>query len=68
MSAVITGTRMGAFVVFVDEESLRHAVRLGSIMSLSDTDCSQDTTTMQMAGGRVVLIRAPLDRVLSWFI
>lgn len=68
MSAVITGTRMGSFVVFVDDENLRHAVRLGSVLALSDTDTCQDSTLMQMPGNRAVLIRAPLERVLTWFV
>lgn len=67
MNEVITGTRMGAFVLFVDDEGLRHAVRLGSVLALSDADNCQDTTIMQMPGNRSVLIRASLEKVISWF-
>lgn len=67
MSTVITGTRIGAFVIFADDEGLRHAVRLGSVLALSDADNCQDSTIMSMPGGRVVLIRAALDEVVSWF-
>jgi hypothetical protein len=64
---LICGERVGAFVVFVDENGLRHAVKLGSVLSLSDADDRQDRTVMQMPGGRVVLIHAPLEQVLRWF-
>lgn len=38
MDVVISGERVGAFVVFVDENGLRHAVKLNSVLSLSDAD------------------------------
>ena len=63
---IIRGERVGAFVVFMDENGLRHAVKLGSVLSLSDGDDHQDTTVMQIPGGRVVLIQAPLEKVLKW--
>lgn len=62
-----SGQRVGAFVVFADENGLRHAVRLGSVLALSDGDERQDTTVMQLPGGRAVLIQVPLDEVLDWF-
>lgn len=68
MSLVSTGLRHGPFVVFRDEDDLRHAVRLGSVMGLSDADTCQSATIMQLPGGRVVLIRADLDEVLKWFL
>lgn len=66
MSAVVTGRRIGAFVVLADEDGRRHAVRLGSVLALSDGDERQDTTAMQLPGGRAVLIQPPLDEVLGW--
>lgn len=56
-----------AFVVFVDENGVRYAVRLGSVLALSGGDERQDTTVMQLPGGRAVLIHAPFDEVLRWF-
>lgn len=67
MSAAVTGMRVGAFVILIDDEGLRHAVRLGSVLALSDADNCQDTAVMQMPGGRTVLIRASLEEVLQWF-
>lgn len=67
MSAVLTGRRIGAFVIFTDDEGLRHAVRLGSVIALSDADACQDSTIMMMPGSRTVLIHASLDEVVSWF-
>jgi hypothetical protein len=63
----VSGGRAGAFVVFVDGEGLRHAVRPGSVLALSDGDEAQDTTVAQLPGGRVIRILAPLDEVLGWF-
>ena len=67
MSAAVTGMRVGAFVILTDDEGLRHAVRLGSVLALSDADSCQDAAVMLMPGGRTVLIRAPLEEVLRWF-
>lgn len=61
------GRRIGSFVVFVDGDGLRHAVRLGSVLGLSDGDDRQDTTVIQLPGGRAILIQSPLENVLSWF-
>lgn len=61
------GRRIGAFVVFTDENGLRHAVRLGSVLALSDGDDRQDTTVLQLPGGRAILIQAPLGDVVGWF-
>jgi hypothetical protein len=62
-----SGQRVGAFVVFVDDTGARCAVRLGSVLALSDGDDRQDTTVAQLPGGRAVLIQAPLEEVLRWF-
>jgi hypothetical protein len=62
-----SGQRIGAFVVFIDANGVRCAVRLGSVLALSDGDERQDTTVMQLSGGRTVLIQAALDEVLGWF-
>ena len=67
MSAAVTGMRVGAFVVLTDDEGLRQAIRLGSVLALSDADNCQDTAVMQLPGGRTVLIYAPLEEVLRWF-
>ena len=62
-----SGQRVGAFVVFTDENGVRYAVRLGSVLALSNGDDRQDTTVAQLPGGRAVLIQAPLEEVLGWF-
>lgn len=65
--AAVPGGRVGAFVVVIDGDGLRHAVRLGSVLALSDGDEAQDTTVMQLPGGRAVRVLAPLEEVLGWF-
>lgn len=67
MDMLASGQRVGAFVVLIDENGARHAVRLGSVLALSDGDEQQDTTVMRLPGGRAVLIQASLEEVLGWF-
>jgi hypothetical protein len=62
-----SGQRVGAFVVFSDENGMRCAVRLGAVLALSDGDEAHDTTVVQCAGGRTVRVPAPLEEVLRWF-
>lgn len=67
MSLAALGRRVGPFVLFADDEGLRHAIRLQGVLAVSDADAVQDTTTMLIPGGRVVLVREPLEEVLGWF-
>ncbi len=67
MSLATLGRRVGAFVLFADDDGLRHAIRLHGVLALSDANEVHDTTMMLMPGGRVVMIREPLDEVLGWF-
>ena len=67
MSDLVTGQRVGGFILFKDDDGLRHAVRASGILALSDGDHHGDLTIMQMSGNRAVVIRRPLEEVLSWF-
>lgn len=67
MSLAAIGRRVGPFVLFADDDGLRHAIRLHGVLALSDADSVHDATTMLMPGGRVVLVREPLEEVLEWF-
>lgn len=62
-----SGQLVGALVVFTDEHGVRYAVRLGSVLALSDGDDRQDTTVAQLPGGRAILIQTLLAEVLRWF-
>ena len=62
----VSGRRIGPFLLLVDCDGMRHAVRLGSVMALSDGDEAQDTTVVQFPGGRSLRILAPLEEVLDW--
>ncbi len=64
---VVAGQRVGGFIVLVDEEGMRHAVRCGAVLALSDMDETGTDTVMVLPGGRAVTIRRPLHEVLSWF-
>ena len=61
-----SGQRVAGFLVLIDSEGCRHAVRLNSIQSLSDTDCCGDATLMVLPGGRQVMIPQKLTDVLGW--
>lgn len=67
MPDLVTGCRVGGFVLFKDEDGLRHAVRAAGVLALSDGDHNSDVTIMLMPGNRAVVIRQSLDEVLSWF-
>ena len=58
MADIVSGQRVGGFIVFQDEDGLRHAVRCGAILASS---------AMQMSGNRVVIVRVGFDDVLGWF-
>jgi hypothetical protein len=61
------GTRVGGYVIIVDSEGLRHAIRATSVTAMSDADPAQDETILQIGSSRTVCIPAALDRVLEWF-
>ena len=67
MPDLVTGQRVGSFVLFKDDDGLRHAVRATGVLALSDGDHHGDITIMQMPGNRAVVIRRSLEEVLSWF-
>jgi len=67
MADIVSGQRVGGFIVFQDEDGLRHAVRCGAILALSDADEVGTATAMQMSGNRVVIVRVGFDDVLGWF-
>ncbi len=61
------GKRTGPFVLLLDEDGLRHAIKLSAIHVLSDADGEATSTAIQLTGNRIAVIRRPLDEVLSWF-
>lgn len=67
MADLVTGHRIGGFVLFQDDDGLRHAVRAAGVLALSEGDHDGGITIMQMPGNRAVVIRRSLDEVLSWF-
>jgi hypothetical protein len=63
---VAGGTRVGQYLLLVDTEGLRHAVRIGSVLAASDADLHQDLTVLHLPGSRSILVRISLDRMLEW--
>ncbi len=67
MAEFVSGERVGPFIVFRDSDGLRHAVRLGAVLAISDADDQQGMTWLSISGRRQVIIHAPLEDVLRWF-
>ncbi len=68
MSLMTSDRRMGPFVPLIDNDGVRHAIRLGAVVALCDANACGDTTVMLMAGGRVLLVPSPTDTVMPWFV
>ncbi|TDH60240.1 hypothetical protein E2C06_23210 [Dankookia rubra] len=66
MNEIVSGRRLGPFILLTDGEGLRHAVRANAIVALSDADDQLGTTTIQLPGGRALLILVPFEDVLAW--
>ncbi len=64
---LVGGHRQGPFVVFEDEDGVRHAVRQGAIMSISEASAEPGATLIQLSGQRTALVRGSFEQVLSWF-
>ncbi len=67
MTDIVSGRRLsGGYVLLVDVDGMRHAIRHGAILALSDADDGRCATVAQLPGGRVLTILASLDEVLGW--
>jgi len=66
MADLLKGTRLGPWVLFRDENGLRHAVRSSAILSVSDTDETGSSTAVQMTGNRLAVVRRAFEEVFSW--
>ena len=66
MTTLLRGERAGPFLVFTDQDGLRHAVRLTAVLALSDTDPAQDSTLVQLAGQRSVVVAVSLEEAIGW--
>ena len=65
LADIVSAIRAGPFIVFLDAEGKRHAVRNGAVLAISETD--DDLTILQMTGSRSALVRQAFDKVLTWF-
>ena len=66
MTTLLRGERAGPFLVFTDQDGLRHAVRLTAVLALSDADPAQDSTLVQLAGPRSVVVAVSLEEAIGW--
>jgi hypothetical protein len=62
---ILSGVRVGPFIVFKDADGMRHAVRHGAILSISEGE--GDVVSITMTGSRTALVRQAFERVLAWF-
>lgn len=67
MADLVSGERFGPFIVFRDSDGLRHAVRLGTVLAISDAGDQQGMTWLSLPGGRQIIVHASLEDVLQWF-
>ena len=58
--------RRGSTLVFHDQDGIRHAVRVSSIIAASDADSTRDATIIQLPGSRFLMLRVRLDEVAEW--
>lgn len=68
MADIISGERLGPFLLLKDENGLRHAIRHSCLLALSDGSDEQDVTVAQLPGGRSMTIHVGLDEVLTWLV
>ena len=64
VAELINGQRQGPFLILEDE--LRHAVRLGAILSVSEMSGDCSATVVQLSGKRSAVVRQSFEQVLSW--
>jgi len=67
MTDILSGRRLGPFIVIQDSEGLRHAIRPGAVIAISDADDLQGTAYLSLPGGRCVLIHSSFDDILRLF-
>lgn len=58
--------RVGAFLVFRDQDGVRHAVKLAAVLSVSDGDVDGCSAVVQLTGGRTIVVHSNLDELLEW--
>lgn len=57
----------GGFILITGLDGTRYAVRQQAVTIVHDADECRDETLVQLHGGHVVRVPAPLDEVLAWF-
>lgn len=57
------GTRVGRFVILRDLNGATHAVAIGSIAAVCETD---DGALLMLPGGRMVHVPKSMETVLGW--
>lgn len=66
MADLVRGCRIGPWIVFRDEDGLRHAVRQTAVLTISDADEGGESSAITMTGGRQAVVRQAFDTVLGW--
>lgn len=61
-----SGARVAGFVVLVNGEGRRYALRLNAILGLQDVDECADQTLVTITGGHSFVVPKSLDQVLGW--
>jgi len=61
-----SGARVAGFLILVDGDGRRYALRLNAILGLQDVDECADQTLVTITGGRSFIVPKSLDPVLGW--
>lgn len=65
MTEFVECTRRGGFLLLVDTNGQRHAVRIGSIQGLHDGDEDQSQTIIALPGNRMAIVPQSLEQILD---
>ena len=57
------GTRVGRFLVVRDIDGQRHAVAVGAVSALGETEHG---VLLLLSGGRLIHVPQPLEQMLHW--
>ena len=61
--SLVEGQRIGRFIIVRDISGQRHAIAAGAVTALAETD---DGALILLAGGRMVHLSQPLQRIIQW--
>jgi hypothetical protein len=62
---LVSGLRVGRFLILVDQDGRRHAVPVSAILGIHDSG-APDQSIIGLPAGRCAVLSEPMERVLHW--